>query len=138
MKFNFIVIDDSELDCFIVRKIIRHLHKDSTVTTFQQAQQGLSAVWESAGKSSPLFTIIFLDLQMPLMDGFQFAEEFDKLPADVRKNYTIIVLSSTKNANDITQILTYDSVDGMLEKPLTKEKLSVLLEEIKEKRNDLL
>jgi hypothetical protein len=62
------------------------------------------------------------------MNGFQFVEEFEKLPAEKKKKYMIIVLSSTRNTNDISRILTYNDVQSMLEKPLTLEKLSSLVD----------
>ena len=71
--------------------------------------------------------VLLLDLQMPLMNGFQFVEEFEKLPADMRNKVVVVVLSSTRNSNDILRIFTYKSVHSLMEKPLTREKLITLI-----------
>src|SRR3978361_2039296 len=106
MKLSFIVIDDSELDCFIARKIISHTDKTLPVVIFNNAQQALLEITNDTTNVGAVQTIILLDLQMPLMNGFQFVEEFEKLPTEKKKKYIIIVLSSTRNANDISRILT--------------------------------
>jgi CheY-like chemotaxis protein len=131
MELSFIVIDDSELDCFIARKIIEHTDESLTVQTFQSAQQALSAISDGSAANNSVITIVLLDLQMPLMNGFQFVEEFEKLPAGIQKKYKVVLLSSTRNTNDIFRILTYNTVSSLLEKPLTKEKLFTLLMQVK-------
>jgi len=129
MELSFIVIDDSELDCFIARKIIEHTDTNLHVQTFQNAQLALETIRKNAVVDNHVTTIVLLDLQMPLMNGFEFVEEFEKLPIEVRKRYVVVVLSSTRNNKDIFRILTYHTVYSRLDKPLTREKLlSLMLE----------
>lgn len=130
MELSFIVIDDSELDCFIARKIIGHTDKSLAIKTFQNGQDALKSINETV-RHGETITIILLDLQMPLMNGFQFVEEFEKMPPEIQKQFLIIVLSSTRNSNDIFRMLTYNAVYSMMEKPLTKEKLFSLIHEIR-------
>jgi CheY-like chemotaxis protein len=129
MEFSFIIIDDSELDCFIAQRLLKHSNRNLTVKIFQNARQVLEIIRESS-KEDNQPTIILLDLQMPLMNGFDFVEEFEKLPAEVQKNYTIAILSSTKNPTDVYKILTYKTVYSIIEKPLTKEKLLSLISRV--------
>lgn len=129
MEFSFIIIDDSELDCFIAQRLLKHNDRNVTVKTFQNARQVLEIISESS-KEENQATIILLDLQMPLMNGFDFVEEFEKFPAEVQKNYTIAILSSTKNPTDVYKILTYKTVNSIIEKPLTKEKLLLLISRV--------
>jgi len=126
MEFSFIIIDDSELDCFIAQKLLKHSNKNLTVKTFQNANHVLEIIRERINENIQT-TIILLDLQMPLMNGFEFVEEFEKFPAEVQKNYRIVILSSTKNPTDVHKILKYKTVNDIIEKPLTKEKLLSLL-----------
>ncbi len=127
MELSFIVIDDSELDCFIARKIIRHTNEHLSINTFQDAQLALETIQAGIAHAAGSKTIVLLDLQMPLMNGFQFVEEFEKLPPETQKKYMVVILSSTRNTNDIHRILTYPAVNDILEKPLTREKLSSLM-----------
>jgi response regulator RpfG family c-di-GMP phosphodiesterase len=130
MELSFIVIDDSELDCFIARKIIAHIDKSLTVKTFQNSLDALKSINETVARDD-IITIILLDLQMPLMNGFQFVEEFEKMPSEAQRNFLIVALSSTRNSSDIFRMLTYNAVYSMIEKPLTKEKFFSLIHEVR-------
>jgi len=130
IEFSFIVIDDSELDCFVTQKFLELSTKNVTITTFQNAEYALEVIRENTVGDNPVPTIILLDLQMPFMNGFDFVEEFEKFPAELKKNYRIAVLTVLTSANnpaDIHKILTYPTVNSIIEKPLTKEKLLSLL-----------
>jgi CheY-like chemotaxis protein len=135
MKLAFIVIDDSELDCFVSRKIIEHVDKCLNVKTYQNAELAIEIIKDNPIDNSEGLTIILLDLHMPIMNGFQFVEEFEKLPIQKQKKYMIVVLSSTRNANDISRILSYNGVESMLEKPLTLEKLTSLVHRVQQELN---
>jgi CheY-like chemotaxis protein len=133
IKFSFIVIDDAELDRYVTQKFLERINKDLIVTTFQSAEEALEIIRENTRESTSLPTIILLDMQMPVMNGFKFVEEFEKLPPDIKKNYVIIILtilSFISNPNDIYRILNYESVNSIIEKPLTKEKLFSLLNQL--------
>ncbi|MEO8886792.1 MAG: response regulator [Mucilaginibacter sp.] len=131
-KLSFIIIDDSELDCFIARKFIEHTNRNLTVSTYQNARLVIEQMRKSDLKREIPLTIILLDLRMPVMNGFQFVDDFEKLPIDIKKNYLIYILSSTRNTNDIKRILTCATVHGMIEKPLTREKIIKLIADIKD------
>jgi len=68
---------------------------------------------------------------MPLMSGFQFVEEFEKLPVEIQEKYKIIILSSTRNKNDIFRVLNYKNVSHFQEKPLTRENLLTMVDSLK-------
>lgn len=131
MELSFIIVDDSELDCFITRKFIEHTDKNLKVNTYQSGKLVLEQIRSDADNTNMPPTIILLDLRMPIMNGFQFVDEFEKLPIDIKKKYRIHVLSSSRNRNDIQRILTHTAVHSMIEKPLTREKLEDFLELVK-------
>lgn len=125
-KLHFIVIDDSKLDCFIAEKIIQNTGKSESTRTFQQATEAVTYI---AGLTpQTIKTIIFVDIQMPVMNGFEFVEAFEKLPADIREAYSIYMLSSSINENDIAKVKGYFSVKHFLNKPLTANTISLVLE----------
>jgi len=130
INFSFFIIDDGELDRYVTQKFLERLDKNLIIKTFEDAEQALQLICENTENDTSLPVVILLDLQMPLMNGFKFVEEFEKLPLEVKKKYTIIVLtilSTASNPTDIYRILNYASVKSIVEKPLTKEKLFLLL-----------
>jgi CheY-like chemotaxis protein len=134
IEFSFIVIDDSELDRFVTQKFLERSTKSLIIKTFQNAQHALEIIGETIIEDTSIPTIILLDLQMPVMNGLKFVEEFEKFPAETKKNYRIIVLtilSSASHPSDIDRILTYETVNSVIEKPLTNEKLFSLLKQIR-------
>lgn len=126
-KLHFIVVDDSKLDCFIAEKIIQNSGRCEKVNTFQQATDALEHI-----KNLPLpqtKTIIFVDIQMPVMNGFEFVEAFETLSAEIREPYSIYMLSSSINENDIARVRGYTSVKQFLNKPLTNSSIAMVLEQ---------
>jgi two-component SAPR family response regulator len=124
-KLNFIVIDDSKLDCFIAEKIIQNTGKSNSVRTFQQATDALEYI---KGITPDGEIIIFVDIQMPMMNGFEFVEAFEKLSPEVRSCCVIYMLSSSINENDIAKVKGYPSIKQFVNKPLTASSISILLE----------
>ena len=64
-------------------------------------------------------TIILLDFRLPVMNGFEFMEEFQELPYSIQNKYIIYGLSSTINSNDISRMCNFKNVIKVLGKPLT-------------------
>ena len=125
-KLHFIVIDDSKLDCFIAEKIIKNTGISESIKSFLQATEALDYI-KSIPADDHNRSIILVDIQMPVMNGFEFVEAFEKLPADLIKNYTIFIISSSINENDLSRVHNYVTVKQFLNKPLTSNNLSVLL-----------
>jgi CheY-like chemotaxis protein len=125
-KLNFMVIDDSKLDCFIAEKIIRNTGKCESIRSFLQAKDALEYI-SNAQPEEHTHTILLVDIQMPIMNGFEFVEAFEKLPDSVTENYTIYIISSSINETDLNKVHNYKTVKQFLNKPLTSNNLSVLL-----------
>lgn len=125
-KTHFIVIDDSKLDCFIAEKIIKNTGKSDSIKSFLQAKDALQYI-SNAPIDDQAQTIIFVDIQMPVMNGFEFVEAFEQLPTNITSHYTIYVISSSINENDLNRVHNFASVRQFLNKPLTSNNLSILL-----------
>ncbi len=126
-KLNFIVIDDSKLDCFIAEKIIRNTGKSDSIRSFLQAKDALEFI-RTAQNDDEFHTIVLVDIQMPIMNGFEFVEAFETLPNDTKAYYTLYVISSSINDNDLNRVNTYASVKQFINKPLTTNSLEAMLE----------
>ena len=125
-KLHFIVIDDSKLDCFIAEKVIRNTGKSESIKSFLMATDALDHV-KSAKPQQGAHTIMLVDIQMPIMNGFEFVEAFETLPPEITGHYTLYIISSSINENDLKRVHTYSSVKQFINKPLTSNTLTALL-----------
>ncbi|WP_295666626.1 response regulator [uncultured Mucilaginibacter sp.] len=129
-ELSFIIIDDSELDCYVTQKFLQRANQNLIIKTFNDAQEALELIRDNNNLDTVRPKVILLDLQMPVMSGFKFVEEFEKIPAEIQNKYVIIVLtvlSTSNDPKDIYKILTFKTVKSLVEKPLTLEKLASLL-----------
>ncbi|HEY5327855.1 MAG TPA: response regulator [Mucilaginibacter sp.] len=133
IEFSFIIVDDSELDCYVTKKFLELTNDNVIVKPFHNANDALKFIQKNDSGIGTFPTIILLDLQMPGMTGFNFVEEFEKLSTAIQENYIVIiltVLSFTSDPNNIQRILRYRVVNSVIEKPLTQEKLLELLNQV--------
>ncbi len=126
-KLHFIVIDDSKLDCFIAEKMIKNTGKGESIRSFLQAREALDFI-STAPVAEDSHMIVLVDIQMPVMDGFEFVEAFETLPPEITQHYTIYVITSSINENDLHRVHHYTSVKQFLNKPLTSNNLAILLQ----------
>ena len=123
---KFIVIDDNKVDCFIAEKIIKS-SGDCECLVFYQAAKALEYI--KSLPALPVITLILVDIQMPVMNGFEFVEAFEYLPAEARKSFHIYILSSSINENDIFRVKSFTSVKKFLSKPLTNSIIKDVLKD---------
>lgn len=122
---NFIVIDDSKIDLMIASKTISTSGIDfETLNNFTSAVEAL----EHIRNSDPAHhTVMLIDIQMPVMNGFAFMDEFEKLPELKRKHYTCMYLTSSLNDIDRLRAQKYTDIKAFINKPITVDKLHQIL-----------
>jgi len=127
---TIMLIDDNEIDNLINQKIIessnicKHIF---THTSGKSAIEFLKNMEKLATRiENVLPEIIFLDIDMPLMDGFQFLDEFNKLANETKKYCHIVMLTSSINPQDMNKSKKYDYVKKYVNKPLTQDSLKKL------------
>ncbi len=128
MNQSFLIIDDSDLDRFIVNKLINHIGKPARVDIFINGKLAFDHIKDNTLLGLERPAIVFLDVQMPLMTGFEFVEQFEQLPAPIQEQYYLVALSSSMNKSDMIKMNTYRAVKKVLEKPITMETLLAVLE----------
>jgi len=112
--------------------VVNYLHAKSlakagitNTKAFERAAEALE-FFKQAGSNGGGKDLIFLDLNMPEMDGWDFLEAFHALPGSVTDHYQISIVSSSIDPKDIERSKTYD-VLAFVSKPLTPDKISNLL-----------
>ncbi len=128
---SILLIDDDETSNFISEVIIKKLGITETINAVKNGVEGLNYVSNNCAINCAINCpqIIFLDLHMPVMDGFDFLKELKKQMPLYAQKIKIFVLSSSNNPVDISKTKDFD-VEGYIVKPLSQEKISMLLEDV--------
>jgi CheY-like chemotaxis protein len=117
-------IDDDEIYNYIHKKQAQNAALADNVLVCISAISALVLLKELFRmKQPPLPEIIFLDLMMPLMDGFQFLDELEKLPHEITDGIKVIVITSSLNEADFQRAFNYKSVIDIIKKPMTNSKM---------------
>lgn len=130
MELSFIIIDDTELDHFIARKMIGNVSNAYEVKSFLDASSALQHIIENEHDPTIKIVIVFLDIYMPLMNGFQFVEQFEQLEQSIQDRYYIVALTSSIEISDINRISSYRSFKARITKPITASGLQSLLNKV--------
>ncbi|NQZ75652.1 MAG: response regulator [Ekhidna sp.] len=120
---HILLIDDDPTVNFLNRVFIEKSDLGAKTTVITFAKDALDQI----GKGTLQPAIILLDLNMPKMDGWQFVEQFQKLPSDKQQS-KIIILSSTINPSDKEKANQIPEIVDFISKPLTLKKVEQLRE----------
>lgn len=120
-KPDFLLIEDNLIDQLVAQQLLKKVLNIEQVIIANNGLEGLNWLTQNHKQNQKL--IILLDIQMPIMNGFEFLNEFQKLNEEIKKETQIYVISSTLNPDEIKQIKRNKNVTDFLNKPLPAEEL---------------
>ncbi len=122
---SVLLVDDNEIDNFINERIINTSGFAEEVIVKTTTDSAIDYLKSEQGQN-PIPGIVFLDLNMPGKDGFQFLNEFETLPDKIREACKVIVLSSSISPDDINKASTNPHVLKYINKPLSEKYLEAI------------
>ena len=129
VKLNCILlIDDDEPTNFLNRLTLEQAGCVRDIRVAQSGQEALDYLRSCGKEIAPRPDLIFLDINMPAMDGWEFLERYRSLPAECKADIVLIMLTTSLNPDDEIRTRTIPEVSGFENKPLSQHRLIGLLE----------
>lgn len=132
-KFDCIlIIDDDSISNYLTKRLLEYNMEMATILhTSVNGEEGLQFIRQYFEKNGVLPEIIFLDISMPVCDGFEFVERFKVLYPE--KGEVHIVVLTTSSSNEDMSKMKDLGIRHYLNKPLNQEKLTLLFNKLKKK-----
>jgi CheY-like chemotaxis protein len=115
------IIDDNVIDLYISKRLIIKNLFGKNVLEYFSAEKALKYLQDHQETVYLLPQIIFIDIYMPVMSGFEFMEAYEKLPKNLKNNCKVFIISSTIDENDIERSNKDKNITAFHVKPITKE-----------------
>lgn len=127
VKNTVVLVDDNTIDNFINTKIITRYQFADNILSFEKSIDALKYLLDlNTAPENEIPGLLFLDLDMPEIDGFEFLNAFNLVSEKVKNNMKIVILSSSSSLVDIEKCNKFDSVIAYFQKPLIKDNLDTL------------
>jgi CheY-like chemotaxis protein len=117
------IVDDDRIYTFLVKKTIEQTNLVDTIKVFDNGLDAIDFLKKNVANRDTLPEIILLDLSMPVMDGWEFLEEYILLSPKLGRTITIYIVSSSISPYDIAKAKSISFVTDFIIKPVSKEKL---------------
>lgn len=123
---KILIIDDDPISGIILEKVNAHVHFATEVISLYSAVDALDYLLSLKDRRETAPEVIFLDICMPIVNGWQFLEQFKTLEAPGLQNTIIFMLATSSDQSDINRAKKFASVEDYIVKPLTADRLSAI------------
>lgn len=128
-----LLIDDDKATNFVNQFLIKKTGITDNVVTLLNGKEAIEYIKENCKKNNseidvPVSYLIFLDINMPVMNGWEFLCAFQKITKNLKDNIVIVLLTSSSNPDDMSNAKDYLEVSEYIKKPITKEKIKNIVE----------
>ena len=121
------LVDDDKVFQLTTSRTIQAAKLTDRILQFENGEEALSFLKDHAMETDSLPDYIFLDINMPFVDGWMFLEDFATLKTDLQKNISIYMVSSSIDPKDVNRAKGNKNVQDYITKPVSREKLTELL-----------
>ncbi|MCK0157273.1 response regulator [Cellulophaga sp. F20128] len=127
---NICIVDDDDIYQFTIIKTLKSFNLPKNIIAFADGEEALNFMLDNLGEDAKLPDVIFLDINMPIMDGFQFMDEYIKIKPKVGKPITIYMVSSSVDPVDIERAKNISAISDYIIKPIRQGQLKTILEKL--------
>ncbi|AEL28513.1 response regulator [Cyclobacterium sp. 1_MG-2023] len=124
-----LLIDDDEPTNFLHKIIINDSGRAEKVVAVHSGFEALEYLEKMEGGKYPQPELIFLDINMPAMNGWEFLEEYDQLDEGKKGKIVVVMLTTSINPDDKEKALSKGFINGFFNKPLTVEMIEKVIDE---------
>jgi CheY-like chemotaxis protein len=125
------IVDDDDVYKFAINKTIEINQLAHKVLMFSDGEEAITFINDHLDKLDDLPDIILLDLNMPIMDGWQFLEEYIKIKPRIGKKITVYLVSSSVDKIDLERAEKISEISDYIIKPITPDKLKDIIRILK-------
>ncbi len=130
---SILLVDDDDATLLINKMVLKKAGLGNLViNTANDGGEAIDYIKEAFndnGEKTPIPDLLFLDINMPAIDGWDFLEEYKQLPKDQQDKTKIVMLTTSMNPDDEKRALSTEEVDKFLRKPLTIEAIKEIVSE---------
>ncbi|WP_347375028.1 response regulator [Aequorivita sp. Q41] len=134
--YSICVIDDDKIYQYTVSKILKANELAKNILVFSDGEEALDFFIENQNAKENLPDIILLDINMPIMDGFQFMDEYVKLKPNIEKDIEIFMVSSSVDASDVELSNRITEISDYIVKPIKSDEVISLVSTFHDKRKN--
>jgi two-component system, chemotaxis family, chemotaxis protein CheY len=124
------LVDDDKIFRLTASKTITSSSLTDRILQFENGEDALTFLKENASNVSELPDYIFLDINMPYVDGWMFLDDYQILKSTLKKDITIYMVSSSIDPRDMSRAKENSDIRGYVLKPVSKEKFIELLKDV--------
>lgn len=121
------IIDDDPIFIYGTKRIMKEIDFCEEVIVYNNGQEALEGLSQISNLGQKVPEVIFLDLNMPVMNGWEFLDEITKLPSNNLEKTFIYIISSSVDPRDLEKVKNYKSVNNYILKPITPNDLENVL-----------
>ena len=119
---SVLLVEDDAITNFLNERLLKKLNIIDHIKITHNGEEALGYMKDLMISGSDFPDLIFLDINMPVVDGFEFLQKYNELYSKIGKNSIIIMLTTSTNPNDMDHLL-YSGNTDFLSKPLTENKI---------------